>query len=99
MTSLNIRSVAVTGATGFIGQHVTADLIERGVDVRAVVRPESTHRVTGGATVVRAPLESDALREAFAGVDAVVHLAGVINALDETVYAAVNVAGTEAGVG
>jgi nucleoside-diphosphate-sugar epimerase len=88
--------IAVTGATGFIGRNLTADLIGRGMHVRAVLRPASTHEVVSGAEIVRAPLEAAALREAFAGVDAVVHLAGVISALDEAVYSAVNVEGTRA---
>ncbi|TLZ77207.1 MAG: NAD-dependent epimerase/dehydratase family protein, partial [Methanobacteriota archaeon] len=35
------RRVAVTGATGFIGTHLVANLVERGVEVRAIVRPSS----------------------------------------------------------
>jgi nucleoside-diphosphate-sugar epimerase len=91
-------SVAVTGATGFIGRHLTAALVEEGIVVRAIVRPESTGNVVSGASIVRAPLAQSALREAFEGVDAVVHLAGVVNALDETEYTAVNVEGTRAVV-
>jgi nucleoside-diphosphate-sugar epimerase len=87
-------TVAVTGATGFIGRHVTADLVARGIDVRGVVRPGSSHAVPGGAAVVRVPLDRAALAEAFAGADAVVHLAGSVNALDPAVYSAVNVEGT-----
>jgi UDP-glucose 4-epimerase len=89
-------TVAVTGATGFIGRHVTADLVARGIVVRGVVRPGSTHEVPGGAAIVRVPLDAAALAEAFAGVDAVVHLAGRVNALDPAAYAAVNVEGTRA---
>jgi nucleoside-diphosphate-sugar epimerase len=90
------RTVAVTGATGFIGRHVTADLLARGFMVRAVVRPGSTHQTTAGAAVVRAPLEAAALRTAFAGADTIVHLAGVVNALQPSIYTAVNVEGTQA---
>jgi nucleoside-diphosphate-sugar epimerase len=89
------RTVAVTGATGFIGRHVTADLVARGIDVRTVVRPGSTHQVPGGAAIIRAPLDARALAEAFAGVDAVVHLAGLVSALDPRDYSAVNVRGTQ----
>lgn len=91
-------SVAVTGATGFIGRHLTTALVGQGAVVRAVVRPESTRTVPSGAAVVRAPLEASALREAFEGVDAVVHVAGVVNALDNMEYTAVNVEGTRAVV-
>jgi dihydroflavonol-4-reductase len=90
------RTVAVTGATGFIGRHVTADLLARGFTVRAIVRPGSTHEAPVGADVVRGPLEAATLQEAFAGADAVVHLAGVVSALQAGVYRAVNVDGTQA---
>ncbi len=91
-----LSTVAVTGATGFIGRHLVAELVARGVPVRAIVRPESTHDVPPGATIVRVRLDREALREAFAGVEAVVHLAGTISALDAADYAVVNVEGTRA---
>jgi nucleoside-diphosphate-sugar epimerase len=89
-----IRTVAVTGATGFIGRHVTAELLARGISVRGVVRPESTREVPAGAVIVRAPLDARALGEAFAGADAIVHLAGVVSALRAEDYGAINVEGT-----
>jgi dihydroflavonol-4-reductase len=91
-----IGTVAVTGATGFIGRHLTADLVARGVRVRAIVRPGSRSVEPPGATIVRAPLEARALAEALAGVDAVVHLAGVVSAVDAGTYAAINAEGTRA---
>jgi dihydroflavonol-4-reductase len=89
-----IRTVAVTGATGFIGRHLTADLVERGVEVRAIVRPDSPNAAPSGAEIVRASLKASALADAFAGIDAVVHLAGVVSAVDAETYAAVNAGGT-----
>ena len=91
-----IRRVALTGATGFIGRHVSAHLVARGIDVVAVVRPESTHTAPAGVAVARAPLAAAALRKAFGGADTVVHLAGAINAIDSEIYTAVNVEGTRA---
>ena len=67
--------IAVTGATGFIGRHLVADLVARGVEVVAVGRP----------------LERAALARAFTGADAVVHLAGVVSAVRERDFSAVNV--------
>ena len=93
------RTVAVTGATGFIGRHVTADLIARGIEVRALVRREPRNDLPKGAAVVRASLEPAALREAFAGADTVIHLAGIVSALDASAYGTVNVEGTLAVAG
>ena len=94
-----IGTVAVTGATGFIGRHLTAHLVGRGVTVRAIVRPGSRSADPHGATIVRAPLEARALADAFAGVDAVVHLAGVVSAVDAETFAAINAEGTRAVAG
>lgn len=90
------RRVAVTGATGFIGRHLAAHLVARGIDVRAIVRPDSPHAAPAGTTLVRRPLVASALEEAFSGTDIVVHLAGVVRALGTDLYSAVNVEGTRA---
>jgi nucleoside-diphosphate-sugar epimerase len=89
-------TVAVTGATGFIGRHLTAHLAGRGVKVRAIVRPESSSESPPDVEIVRVALDSAALPDAFAGVGAVVHLAGVVKAVDAATYAAVNAEGTRA---
>jgi nucleoside-diphosphate-sugar epimerase len=91
-----IRSAAITGATGFIGRHLAADLVARGVAVKAIVRPHSRNAVPPGTTPITAPLDADALRAAFSGIDVVVHLAGVVAAVDARTYAAVNTEGTRA---
>ena len=91
-----IRSVAITGATGFIGRHLAAALAARGVAVTAIVRPGSRHTPPPGSTVVHAPLETAALRDAFLGKDAVVHLAGVVSAVDAKTFFDVNAEGTRA---
>ncbi len=91
-----IRSVAITGATGFIGRHVAADLAGRGVVVKAIVRPGSRHAPPPEAVVIQAPLEAGALRRAFDGVDAVVHLAGVVATVKAQTFFDVNTEGTRA---
>jgi nucleoside-diphosphate-sugar epimerase len=104
------RTVAVTGATGFIGRHVVSHLLAGGIGVRAIVRPTSVARLLqpvanpggtpdrgaphGPLEIVRAPLDQSALAEAFRHVDVVVHLAGVVSSLRRADYGDVNVDGT-----
>lgn len=72
--------VAVTGATGFLGRHITRQLLAAGATVRAVVR--SPHKAEDlkaqGVLIAKADLaEPEALRAAFEGADSVVHNAAL----------------------
>jgi len=86
--------VALTGATGFIGRNLTAHLVARGDAVRAVVRPASPSAPPPDVEVIRADLSADALRAAFDGADAVVHLAGVVSPVRDEMFRLVNVDAT-----
>jgi dihydroflavonol-4-reductase len=72
----------VTGGAGLVGSHVTQLLLERGDDVRVVVR-ESTRLdnldALEVATATADLLDRAALRRAFKGVDRVFHVAGLTN--------------------
>ena len=73
--------VAVTGATGFVGAHVTRLLAERGAEVRVTHRDASRLSQLGDVSVT--PVEADvldraALRRAFRGARIVFHGAGVV---------------------
>lgn len=68
----------VTGATGFVGGHVAADLLANGWTVRALVRPQSmgSGRLPAGCAPVPGDLlDAAAVRAATQGVDAVFHVA------------------------
>ena len=71
----------VTGASGFVGRHVATAALDRGHDVRALIRPATdTSRLPQHGherlEVCRADLRSPrGLTEVAAGVDAVIHLA------------------------
>ena len=73
----------VTGATGFVGRHLIALLVQQGVRVRASALPsEDVRAVTRlGVEVVRADLTlPDSLPPLFAGnVDCVFHLGAICN--------------------
>lgn len=79
MSSTNLR-VALTGATGFVGSSVLEHLIEAGHTVRALVRDGSKLPSLGkNLTPVEGDLfHTSALNELVQGVDAVIHLVGII---------------------
>jgi nucleoside-diphosphate-sugar epimerase len=71
-------TVLVTGATGFLGSHVTELLLERRVCVRVLARPgtDTAHLARAGADVARGDLDDRAsLEAAVDGVDRVLHCA------------------------
>lgn len=88
------RSAAVTGATGFIGWHLTTELRDRGWKVRAIVRPTSDRAVPEGVERVSAALHAKDLVEACDGVDVIFHLAAKLHGRSRQALDAVNVEGT-----
>jgi UDP-glucose 4-epimerase len=91
-------NVLVTGANGFLGRHVVANLLARGHRVRALVRPATRIEDLAwspAVNVVRADLRSAQDLEAmFEGVDALVHLAASVSGGEDAQFAA-TVVGTE----
>lgn len=74
----NPRVVVVTGAAGYIGRHVVSALVDRGFEVRAVVRPGNRGDVDARATIVEADVlapELDLTELLGANPAAVIHLA------------------------
>jgi NADH dehydrogenase len=72
--------ILVTGGTGFIGQELIRHLVERGYQVRILLRPSyQSPRLPRGVAVeavVCSLKDERGLRAAMKGVDAVFHLAG-----------------------
>jgi UDP-glucose 4-epimerase len=88
--------VLVSGAGGFLGGYVVARLLERGHSVRAIIRPASSVPLwTGDVEIFRADLRvHNDLAAAFAGIDAVVHLASATSGNEDVQFAS-TVVGTE----
>jgi len=91
-------NVLITGANGFLGQRVVAAFLQRGHNVRALVRPAAKlDRLPwiDDVEVFRADLRAARdLASAFEGIDAVVHLAAGVKGSEDAQFAA-SVVGTE----
>ncbi|WP_433758786.1 NAD-dependent epimerase/dehydratase family protein [Nocardia sp. CA-135398] len=90
--------VLVTGAAGYLGRAVVAALAAAGHDTVAMVRSEQSIIAHADEIRVADLLDSDALRRAVDGVDAVCHLAGLTRVresmADPLRYFGVNTVGT-----
>ena len=85
----------MTGGTGFVGQAVLDEACRRGLQLRALARREQAPRE--GVEWVRGDLaDRAALARLVEGAEAVLHVAGVVNAPDPMGFHLGNVAGTEA---
>ncbi len=72
-------TILVTGATGNVGRNVVEQLVNRGADVRALVRDPSKADFPTSVDVVRGDLlDVDSLRSAMSGVSTLFLLNGVV---------------------
>lgn len=86
-------TVAVTGGTGFVGRAVLEEAAARGLALRALTR--RAQDPAPGLEWVRGDLgDTDALARLVRGAQAVLHIAGVVNAADPAEFIEGNVQGT-----
>jgi len=93
--------VLVTGANGFVGSHLTEALVEKGYQVRCMVRRSSDLRFVRQLAVEWAYADvgqedGEALRQACQGIDLICHCAALTRALDQETFYRVNTRGAEA---
>ena len=90
-------SIAITGATGFLGGHVAKALCEQGFSLRALVRDpaRATHLHGLGMELVSGDLNHhNALAQLVQDCTNVIHIAGAIKAKTEAQLIAINGGGT-----
>ncbi|MFQ5434106.1 MAG: NAD-dependent epimerase/dehydratase family protein [Anaerolineae bacterium] len=93
--------IFVTGATGFLGHNLIPHLLQAGHSVRALVRPTSDTTFLQEQGIELAVVDdisnADAIQQAMAGCDQVVHAAGLFRFWgDPSDFWQTNVAGTTA---
>lgn len=98
MLSGRVMKVLVTGGSGFLGSHVAEQLVNKGHQVRALVRKSSNVKFLSslsGVELAHGSVEDkDSVARAAEGVDAIVHGAGLVKALKPAEFTATNVDGT-----
>ncbi len=78
---MTIKTVAVTGASGFVGQSVVRELLAQGYSVRALVRSREKARkvLPSGIVLVSGDIsEAGKAEELLAGCEACINLLGII---------------------
>jgi NADH dehydrogenase len=86
-------NVLVTGGTGFVGREIVRELIASGHRVRSLSR--GTHLRESPEMPPGNVLDAASLPQAFAGVEAVIHLVGIISEFGEQTFENVHVRGTQ----
>lgn len=89
------KQIALTGASGFAGGPILAELLRAGHQVRVLARRPQQGQFDSNVTIVKGDLDDiTALNALVADVDIVLHVAGAISALDENGYFKINFGGT-----
>ncbi len=76
-----MKTIALTGATGFIGRRLMSELPKRGYKIRALLRRPAKVALQCDSAVIGDLARPQNLSAAFADVDAVVHSAGIAHAM------------------
>lgn len=89
----HVRTVALTGATGFVGNATLEAALAKGLNVRALTRRVCSDRPR--VQWVRGTLEDrKSLNELVEGADAVIHIAGLTSTRNTARFEGANVTGT-----
>src|SRR5438105_813271 len=73
-----MKQVVITGGTGYLGRPLIERLVQQGLDVRAVARPESIRKLPSGCVPVPGNvLDSSTYRDHISRGSTFLHLVGV----------------------
>ena len=89
--------IALTGATGFIGQYLLRELPKRGYRIRVLLRRPTDMPLAAGSAIIGDLTRPNNMSAALSGVDGVIHSAGLAHAMSgvpEDDYRALNTAAT-----
>jgi uncharacterized protein YbjT (DUF2867 family) len=92
--------VFITGATGFVGREIVLQAEARGHTLRLLTRKPANRALQHIPSISRAEiqfgdvLDSTSLRRAFGGIDAVIHLVGIISEVGRRTFANIHIEGT-----
>src|SRR5580704_12031102 len=93
--------IFITGATGFVGRAIVEQLHSAGHEIHFLTRREnsaSTYAVElgfDGQNHVGSILDGAFLKEAVKGVEAVIHLVGIISEVGDQTFENIHARGTE----
>jgi NADH dehydrogenase len=100
MSGLSVMKIFVTGGTGFVGEEIVRQLHQAGHPVRMLVRTKHSTQIekareSGAEIHVGNILDAESLDGALKGIDAVIHLVGIISEVGESTFENVHVRGTQ----
>ena len=96
---MSVPLVALTGATGFIGRHLLKELPKRGYKIRVLLRRPTMLPSEASSAVVGDLAAPRNMSDALAGIEAVIHSAGLahgMSGIPEDDYRAINTEATVA---
>lgn len=90
---VSFKTIALTGSTGFIGQHIIHQARLMGFSIKALCRKPQP-QIEGVSWVVGDLHDMNALNTLVSDVDCVIHTAGLVKALNWNEFERINIEGT-----
>lgn len=93
----NMSLCLVTGASGFVGSHLAEELVQRGYQVKCLVRKTSRleHLLDCGVEFVFGDVQDqESLKKILVDYEYIFHAAGIIKSRDPSLFSRINYQGT-----